>query len=219
ATQAHQEAISVTAPRVTFYNGQRAYVLIAREIAFISDLEPVPDALAFDVELGYVVSGVKLDVEGITSADRRYVTLTLRPSLATVVQPIRQIEFAAFFDDNNDDDDDDGGNDGDIVVGLIEAPELEITEVKATVSVPDKGTLLLGGQRLVAETEIEAGVPVLSKLPFINRLFTNTSTVKDERTLLILVKPTIIIQGEEEDLLFPDLRQNPEAYNIGQASF
>jgi type II secretory pathway component GspD/PulD (secretin) len=80
------------------------------------------------------------------------------------------------------------------------------------VSVPDKGTLLLGGQRLVGEIEKESGVPVLSKIPIINRLFTNRSKVRDEKTLLILIKPTIIIQGEEEEKLFPGLMQAPGLY-------
>ena len=70
------------------------------------------------------------------------------------------------------------------------------------VSIPDGGTLLIGGQKLVGEAEIEIGVPVLSKIPGLNRLFTNRSFVKDERTLLVLVRPTIIIHREVENDLF-----------------
>jgi type II secretory pathway component GspD/PulD (secretin) len=43
----------------------------------------------------------------------------------------------------------------------------------------------------------------LSKIPFFKRLFTNRSTAKDERIILILVKPTIIIQREAEQRQFP----------------
>jgi general secretion pathway protein D len=57
----------------------------------------------------------------------------------------------------------------------------------------------------VNETEVEAGVPVLSKIPFINRFFTNRISSKTEQTLLILIRPEIIIQQENEDLLFPGL--------------
>jgi general secretion pathway protein D len=80
----------------------------------------------------------------------------------------------------------------------VELPETEISRVQTRVSVPDGGTLLLGGQKLTAETEVEAGVPVLSKIPILGRLFTNRSTVKDSKVLLILVKPTIILQEETE---------------------
>ncbi|MHC4652891.1 MAG: hypothetical protein ACYTES_18785, partial [Planctomycetota bacterium] len=86
-----------------------------------------------------------------------------------------------------------------------ELPEVEVSLVQTTVSVPDKGTVLLGGTRRVDEIEVESGVPVLSKIPFINRFFTNRLTSKSEKTLLILIRPEIIIQQEHEDLLFPGL--------------
>ena len=65
------------------------------------------------------------------------------------------------------------------------------------------GTLLLGGQSISGEIEREAGVPVLSKIPFLKRLFTNRGMSKDDQVLLILVKPTIIIQREQEQRQFP----------------
>ena len=46
---------------------------------------------------------------------------------------------------------------------------------------------------------------ILSKIPFINRFFTNRLTSKSEKTLLILIRPEIIIQQENEDMLFPGL--------------
>ena len=39
----------------------------------------------------------------------------------------------------------------------------------------------------------------------LNRLFTNRIESKTERTLLILLKPTILIQNEEEEKNFPGL--------------
>ncbi len=212
ATKANSSAISLTAPRITFFNGQKAYVMVADQIAFVSDLTPISDAIGFQTTLSVAQSGVVLTVEGTISADRRYVTMTVEPSLARIAA-IRQIPVNAFSNVNLN-----NNNFSIPISGTLEAPELELTQLKTTVSVPDRGTLLLGGQRLVGETEIEAGVPVLSEVPILNRFFTNRSTVKDERTLLILVKPTIIIQSEEEENLFPGLMSNPEKYNIGRTS-
>ncbi len=214
ATEAERTATSLTAPRLTFLNGQRAYVLIARQIAFISDLEPIvgAGAVGFDPEVSVLNTGVILDIEGTVSADRRYVTMTVRPSLAQPTIPFRQVAVAAIA----------GGAVGGIgggggaaavVESFIEVPEIQLTTVRTTISVPDKGTLLLGGQRLMADIEVEAGVPILSKMPIINRAFTNRSTVQDERTLLILVKPHILIQSEREDELFPGLNQSASMFN------
>ena len=48
-------------------------------------------------------------------------------------------------------------------------------------------------------------MPILSKIPFVNRFFTNRISSKQELTLLVLIRPEIIIQQENEDLLFPGL--------------
>ena len=42
-----------------------------------------------------------------------------------------------------------------------------------TVSVPDGGTVLLGGIKRLNEGRNEIGVPLLSKVPYVNRLFRN----------------------------------------------
>ena len=242
ATQADQRTITVNTPRITLFNGQRSFVTVSRQIAFVSDLEPVvaTQSVSFDPEIDVVSDGIVLDVEATISADRRYVTMTARPSLAQLTN-IRNFVIVGGVTQGGDGIDNDGDgqideeqadgidNDGDGLIdedvggqatgsalqqsGFIQQPEIQLTTIRTTVSVPDKGTLLLGGQRLAGEVELEAGVPVLSKIPVINRLFTNRSTARDERTLLILIKPTIIVQSEEEERLFPGLNQSPGLYN------
>ncbi len=217
ATQGSRRSINLTAPRLTLFNGQRSHIMVARQVAFISDLEPVSGGTGFDPTLSVTQSGVVLDVEATVSADKRYVTMTARPSLATLVQPIRSIPQTGAGVIGGG-----GGGIGDdddiILSGFIEAPELELTSIRTSVSVPDKGTLLMGGQRLVADIEVEAGIPILSKIPVLNRFFTNTSKVKDERTLLILIKPTIILQDEQEEMLWPGLNQDPIGFNAARAA-
>ncbi|MHC4219051.1 MAG: hypothetical protein ACYSU7_11415, partial [Planctomycetota bacterium] len=200
ATQADRRSVVLTAPRLTFFNGQRAWVAVANQVAFVSALIPITGdaAGAFQPIPGVVNEGVVLDVEGVISADRRYVTMTVIVSLSEIVN-IRELEVQGAV-----------GGVGDIEGGSTfsatqELPEVEVSLVQTTVSVPDKGTVLLGGTRRVDEIEVEAGVPVLSKIPFINRFFTNRLTSKSEKTLLILIRPEIIIQQEHEDLLFPGL--------------
>ena len=80
----------------------------------------------------------------------------------------------------------------------VTVPETETSSVMTRVSVPDGGTLLLGGQKITAEIEKEAGVPILSKIPVLGRLFSNRSTIRDQKILLILVKPVIMLQDERE---------------------
>jgi len=192
ATQAEQTSRLLTAPRLTLFNGQRAYIAVAQVFAYIANYEPVvgENSAALRPIVGYIPTGSVLDVEATVSADRRYVTLTLRPQLAARIGTPRQLSFAV-------------GGGGGTTIATIELPEVSVQDIQTTVSVPDGGTLLLGGQKVAGETEKEIGAPLISKIPILNRAFTNRGKVRDERTVLILIKPKIIIQKEEEELAFP----------------
>jgi type II secretory pathway component GspD/PulD (secretin) len=204
ATQADQRNSVLTAPRLTLFNGQRSWISVAEGITYISDLVPVTgdSSGAFDPITNVVYSGFVLDIEGVISADRRYVTMTVSFNLNQNVEfEDIPVTGAAGGGGAN------GGGRAANFFGVIQLPRLQGTQIRTTVSVPDKGTILLGGQRTVTEVEIEAGVPVLSKIPIVNRFFTNRLTSKEEMTMLLLIRPEIIIQRENEDELFPGLSE------------
>ena len=108
---------------------------------------------------------------------------------------------------------DGGGGRASQFSGTIQLPSLQGSEIRTSVSVPDKGTILMGGQRRFEEVEIETGVPVLSKIPIVNRFFTNRVDSEEELTVVMLMRPEIVIQSENEDLLFPGLMD--QLNNIG----
>ena len=70
-----------------------------------------------------------------------------------------------------------------------------------TVSVPDGGTILLGGIKRLREARTERGTPILSKIPYLNRLFKNSAIGRETNPLMMTVTPRIIIPEEEEELL------------------
>lgn len=194
ATQAHQATRTLTAPRVTIYNGQRAYVTVSTVQAYVANVTPVvvENVAAFQPVIGTVLTGTTLDVEGTVSADRKYVTMTIRPYVSTVNG---FTEYQGAVDQQ-----------GNPIPGSgqVQLPNVTIQRVETTVTVPDGGTLLIGGTRLAGEAEREMGVPILAKIPVLNRMFSNRSIVRDQQTLLILVKPRIIIHKEYEDKAYPE---------------
>lgn len=198
ATQADRRNVTLTAPRLTFANGQIANLSVAKQVAFISDLTPQTSdsSAAFDPVPGVVNEGVLLLVEGYVSSDRRYVTM----NVSTAVSKIDGFQTSAVTAIAG----------GQLVSSastqsFLQLPTVTVTQVNTSVTVPDQGTVLLGGQRVINESEVETGVPVLSKIPILNRLFTNRVTNKSEQTLMILIKPTIMIQSEDEERAFPGL--------------
>lgn len=208
ATQADQRTVQLTAPRLTFTNGQTANIFVVTQQAFVSDLEPVTSesAVGFDPEVDVVNEGVTMLVEGVISADRRYVTMNIDAGIGRIdgfaQQPVTAVAGGQLVNSAD-------------TQSFIQLPTVTVTRVRTTATIPDEGTILLGGQRLVTEVEVETGVPVLSKIPIINRFFTNRLESKEEQTLLILAKPTILIQSEEEERAFPGLADEISSGTFG----
>jgi type II secretory pathway component GspD/PulD (secretin) len=192
ATQASQSTRTLIAPRLTLFNGMEANIFVGSQQAYISQMTFVPGqggvvggtggAGGYTPTVAWLSPGAALDVTAVISADRRYVTMQVFPSVQSIVS-ITNISLG-------------GGS-------FIQLPNITTETLQTIVTVPDGGTLLLGGQRLSDEIEREGGTPGLDKIPILNRLFSNRGKVRDEKTLLILIRPKIIIPNEEEDKAFP----------------
>jgi type II secretory pathway component GspD/PulD (secretin) len=126
-----------------------------------------------------------MSVTPTITADKKYVILMIQTMHNDLVKMVQQNAIAL-------------SQSGALVQDTYELPITENTTIMTRVHVPDQGTVMLGGLTLAAEEEVEAGVPVLSKIPLIGRLFSNRSEAKDKQILLILVKPTIILKEEAE---------------------
>jgi type II secretory pathway component GspD/PulD (secretin) len=207
ATQADQRSVTLTAPRLTFTNGQRAFITVSTTTTYVSDLTPITgsNSGAFDPVLQTISDGVLLDIVGVVSADRRYVTMTIQTQLSdndldSNPRTVTQQGAAGGGGGGTA-----GTGNASTFTGTIQQPTVTSTQINTTVTVPDQGTIMLGGQRLIDEVEVETGVPVLSKIPVLSRFFSNRIDVKEEKTLLVLLKPTILIQNEEEERHFPGL--------------
>jgi hypothetical protein len=83
----------------------------------------------------------------------------------------------------------------------LQQPIIETINVTTTVSVPDGGTVLLGGIKRLKEGRNMTGVPILNKIPYISRLFKNSGVGRETESLMLMVTPRIIIFEEEEELL------------------
>ncbi len=197
ATQLDARSSSVDAPRLVCYNGREGFVEVNSYQSYVAS--PGFSAVGGSGVGGQsargqipmtssLPSGRTFSVLPTVSGDRRYVTMEVKPmvtrsTLTSIPINPGSNALAAFF----------------------QTPNFEIQQIKTTVSVPDEGTLLLGGLRQSAEEEVEAGVPVISKIPVLKRAYTNRSKIKGESVLLILVKPTIIIPEEQEKHAFEGL--------------
>jgi type II secretory pathway component GspD/PulD (secretin) len=195
AIQADVRSTVLQAPRITLYNGQRSYISVSTVVTYIADAEPVvaEAAVGWDLQISAIPVGVTLDVKATVSADRRYVQMDLRPQSATLDTSISPTGFQTYEIS--------AAVPAGTATFTIELPRVMVQDFKTTVSVPDGGTLLLGGTRKFTEADVETGVPILSKIPILKRLFNNRASMRNANNLLLLIKPKVIIQAEEEHRL------------------
>jgi len=212
AAQADNRNNVMQAPKVTLFDGQLATISDQTQVPFVTSITPVVGDFAVAQQPVIVVlnEGTQLNVQGIVSNDKRFVRLTLVPFFSQIgkvntftYEGRRTTQSASRqeADTNNDGtiNESDEQETEDVIEGsTVQLPQFAFTTVSTTVSVPDGGTILLGGIKRLREGRNERGIPVLGKIPYLSRLFRNVSTGREAQSLMLMVTPRIIIQEEEE---------------------
>jgi general secretion pathway protein D len=230
AAQGNTRNSVLQAPKVTLFNGQNAFVSDTRQRPFVTSVTPVVGefAAAQQPVITVLNEGTAVNVQAVVSNDRRFVRLTLVPFFSQIGK-IQEFQFEGSRTSRAKSSDERSGADVTVpgatgLVGLsngfsasrdverssngttLQLPEFLFTTVTTTVSVPDGGTVLLGGVKRLREGRNEFGVPILSKVPYVNRLFKNVGLGRTTDSLMLMVTPRIIIQEEEEERLLGENR-------------
>ena len=183
----------LTAPRVTCFNTQRAFLTVSSRRNFVrsynSDGNP---------EIGQVNDGIVLEVQPFVSADRRYITLELIPQV-NKAESFDSFEFSTTSQAQTVINPTTGQpvTVTNPVKQTIQLPRVATRQIMTTVSVPDGGTLMIGGLANATESEGYSTVPILGDLPLIRYLFTSRRKLDARDNLIILVTAHIIQQEED----------------------
>jgi type II secretory pathway component GspD/PulD (secretin) len=174
----------VSSPRVLISNTGRANLTFLNQVAYVKDfdVEIAQAASIADPIVDIVEEGVILDVRPVVSADRRFVTLELRPTIAELTRPMEEAVTTL-------------GSQNSVTIQL---PELDLRKARTSVPMPDGATVLLGGLKNTEKKTVKSGVPILNKIPIISALFERKGNSVSNRKLMILLKADIIIPEEHE---------------------
>jgi type II secretory pathway component GspD/PulD (secretin) len=203
-TQARTDGVTLTAPKATVISGEPTQFYVLDTIWYatpgslvttlIAGLTSASTTQPTIQEPQQMQLGPNLYITPTVMADKKHVLLNIQAGLTELLQMQTIVQPVLTGTTNTTGT----GTGTGLQNAVYQMPQTEQTSIATRVSVPDGGTLLLGGQKIAAEVTKEVGVPILSKIPILGRLFTNRSTVRDQRVLLVLVKPTIILQEEHD---------------------
>jgi type II secretory pathway component GspD/PulD (secretin) len=184
AVQKSERIELVSNPKVLVTNTGRANLTVLNQVVYVKDfdVEIAQAASIADPIIDVVQDGVILDVRPVVSADRRFITLEVRPTIATLTRPIREKSTTL-------------GSQASVTIQL---PELELQRLRTTIPMPDGATVMLGGLKVSDKKDHRSGVPILNKIPLISMLFERKGKAISNRKLLILLKADIVIPAEHE---------------------
>ncbi|MEM7234528.1 MAG: hypothetical protein AAF517_20275, partial [Planctomycetota bacterium] len=151
AVQEKQDVRQLTAPVVTAHNNERVYVSVITQRAYIADYELVSGGTGFaiievaDPVVQTFQEGVILDVDPTISHDKKYVTLDVRPTLATLIGGVIStinISLGSFTNVAFQ-----------VPIGI---PQISLQQSFTSVTVPNGGTVLLGGFKSMDDGRFES---------------------------------------------------------------
>ncbi|BCV68068.1 pilus (MSHA type) biogenesis protein MshL [Shewanella carassii] len=170
----------LSSPRVTASNNQKAVIKVGRDEYFVTDVSSTTVASTTpvtspEVELTPFFSGIALDVTPQIDKDGS-VLLHVHPSVTDVKEQNKSIKIS----------------DSALDLPLAQS---EIRESDTVIKALSGDVVVIGGLMKSENTEVVSKVPLLGDIPFIGEAFTNRSKLKRKTELVILLKPTVVVDG------------------------
>ncbi len=134
--------------------------------------------------------GKLFSAKPIVSADRHSIQVDLAIDKTEVAGPIEQKPILIACP-------------GDVEKSLqqiMQCPTINKQGVQVSVVIPDGRTALIGGWKEISEVRCETAVPLLSKIPYLNRLFKNIGYEQEVHQVFVLVTARIVTYEAAEQV-------------------
>lgn len=200
AVQGDRRTTIMQAPKLTMFNGQSANVSASTTRGMIIGTTLVPIGNNFGLQPipgGVPATQVMLNIQPVVSGDRRFVRMNLsnitfsESTMSTTSGQAITTPFPIYPA---------GGGEPQTQFTSFIAPNVntQTISVSTTAMVPDGGTMVVGGLKLMREARSEFGPPILSKVPYVNRLFKNVGYGRDSANIMLMITPRVISNEEQE---------------------
>jgi type II secretion system protein D len=89
--------------------------------------------------------------------------------------------------------------------GDLEVPRITTREVLTTATVPNGQTIVLGGLIVGKNDKTKSGIPILSDIPYLGRLFSTTTDRDDRSELMVFIQPSVVQNDRSLDAVQSDM--------------
>ena len=173
----------LSSPRIATMNNQKAVLKVGSDELYVTGISTTTTAGAASsstspsLTLQPFFSGIALDVTPQVD-DSGNVMLHVHPSISTVTEKRKSVDLGS--------------------LGSFQLPlaASTINETDSIVRLRDGQIVAIGGLMLQERREDRTGLPVLGDLPLLGALFRQNGTTLRKREMVILIKPSVIRDGE-----------------------
>ncbi len=192
AVQGDRKTCIMQAPKITMFNAQQSCLSVQDEQTFVTGV--AVDASGEQTRVvpknTTVKTGLKVSLLPLLSADRRFVSLHFQAEHTYPISPNATLipvttQITPVFE---------GGFMGEPIpfTQFIQQPKFRTLKSDSCFTIADGGTMLIDTGMMERDIRVEREVPVLGKLPYLNRLFRNVAYEHVSEHLLVMVTAKVI---------------------------
>jgi type II secretion system protein D len=89
--------------------------------------------------------------------------------------------------------------------GNLTVPKISTRTIVTTATVPNNNTIVLGGLIVRRDGQEKSGIPILSDIPYLGRLFSTNTTKEDSSELMVFIQPSIVKNDRSLDAIQADM--------------
>lgn len=183
----NDRADELFSPHIVVFNNRLGWIRFVMKVPYISGYEAGGGDYGLKPILKEIDDGSSLQVEPRVSPDKKYVTVRFEPR----IEGLLDIGAYTF------------GSRGVTTQGFgaeytIDMPHTTLFNAKTYATVPDGGTVIIGGLSTNVHGRGRQGIPVLQDLPLVGDAFSNRYYQKSKECYTCLVNAKIILLEEEE---------------------
>jgi type II secretory pathway component GspD/PulD (secretin) len=78
------------------------------------------------------------------------------------------------------------------IEGIGDVPIIATREILTTATVPNNQTIVLGGLIIGRDEQKSSGIPILSDIPYLGRLFGSNGNVDNRNELMVFIQPSVV---------------------------
>jgi MSHA biogenesis protein MshL len=198
----NQGAVHVlSSPRIATINNQKAVLKVGTDDFFVTEVTGgtaaavgVP-ATPPTVVVKPFFSGIALDVTPQID-DKDNIVLHVRPSVSNVTENSKEIRL------------------GDLGTYILPLASSRISETDSVVRLKDGHIVAIGGLMDQTYTDGKNTIPFLGDIPYLGRLFGNTSRASQKRELVVLIKTTLIRDNKDWNNDLEATQRRFQAYEL-----